>query len=464
MNQRRAVAIGLVAILLASGAAGYVGTSWLAFDRMTRVAAGCGSNIEGHARFAGYTPATFGTEGVPDLDPKPYFMADYQSVSLRSRDGVDLAGWWVSGQRSDSPAVIVVHPGFSCRRDPVVLLPAGMLHKLGFGVLMVDLRNHGDSEVVDGRFSFGRSEASDVLGAWDWLRGRGLPAERIGLLGMSSGGSVVLVAAGEDPAISATWEDGAIAQVSTAISEASTALGYPDWAVPGELVLARLFGLDPDHALPIEAVAKIGTRPLEVVESLSDQRTAPHHAFDLMVARQRACGVCLQGGTWLVSNTQHALAAWTMPATYETLLGTFFGDALGSRPAPADPASAHGPAGNWTSVDCAQWEADPARMDCSRWGDGSSLTLHIGMGENPQITYEDAYNTYCASKGATSEKWVSAGTGTSSNASIVASLKGGCGTLGDATQQMHLYYEIGNDTIWQDEDADGWGYHFHRVM
>ena len=102
-------------------------------------------------------------------------------------------------------------------------------------------------------------------------------------------------------------------------------------------------------------------------------------------------------------------------------------------------------------------------MDCSRWGDGSSLTLHIGMGQTPQIAYQDSYNAFCATQGGTSASWVSAGVGTSSNVLIEASLKGGCGTPGDTTQQMHLYYEVANDTIWEDEDGDGWGYHYHRV-
>ncbi len=66
-----------------------------------------------------------------------------------------LAAWWVPADRPDAAAVILVHGKGSCRHDPVILLPAGMLHRNGFAVLMVDIRDMGDSEVVDGRYSGG---------------------------------------------------------------------------------------------------------------------------------------------------------------------------------------------------------------------------------------------------------------------------------------------------------------------
>ena len=37
----------------------------------------------------------------------------------------------------------------------MVLVPAGILHRAGFGILALDLRNHGDSAVPDGRWAGG---------------------------------------------------------------------------------------------------------------------------------------------------------------------------------------------------------------------------------------------------------------------------------------------------------------------
>ena len=165
------------------GALAYAGASWILFDKASAVEAHCGTFADGSPRFAEYTPASFGTAGISDaftaggFDTAPYAMPDYQEVRFESRDGVSLAAWWVPADRPDAAAVILVHGKGSCRHDPVILLPAGMLHRNGFAVLLVDIRDMGDSEVLDGRYSGGTQEYMDVLGAWDWLRARGLPAE-----------------------------------------------------------------------------------------------------------------------------------------------------------------------------------------------------------------------------------------------------------------------------------------------
>ena len=62
-----------------------------------------------------------------------------------------------------------------------MLLAAGMLHKAGMAVLLIDLRNHGDSTVVNGRYAAGTREYRDVLGGWDWLVAQGHPAARTGV-------------------------------------------------------------------------------------------------------------------------------------------------------------------------------------------------------------------------------------------------------------------------------------------
>jgi pimeloyl-ACP methyl ester carboxylesterase len=79
-----------------------------------------------------------------------------EDVRIPSRDaGIELAGWWLPSAQADAPAVIVVHGVAACRRDHTVLLPAGMLHRNGFSVLLVDYRDHGDATIEDGRFAAG---------------------------------------------------------------------------------------------------------------------------------------------------------------------------------------------------------------------------------------------------------------------------------------------------------------------
>jgi dipeptidyl aminopeptidase/acylaminoacyl peptidase len=144
-------------------------------------------------------------------------MPDYEDVQFpaRGEPGVTIRAWWIPAAAATAPAIVVVHGEGSCRRDPTILVPAGMLDRDGFDVLMIDMRNNGDSTRTDGHYGFGSVEYRDVEGAWDWLVSRGLPPGKIGLYGQSGGGPVVIVAMGEDPRIAAGWEESSPADIWT---------------------------------------------------------------------------------------------------------------------------------------------------------------------------------------------------------------------------------------------------------
>jgi fermentation-respiration switch protein FrsA (DUF1100 family) len=225
--RRRALWIA-VALIAGAASSGYAVAANLVYDELTAVdRPWCPE----YATFAGATPAAFGTgtaDTGPYVDTTPYLMPGYRPVSFPSRDdAVTIAGWWVPGASSAAPAVVIVHGIGRCKGDPEVLLPAGMLNRGGFAVLLIDLRNHGDSTVTDGRNTAGVRESLDVLGAWDWLRSaQGLPADRIGLFGVSFGAGSVIDAMGEEPSIA---RPGRILDLPTSGSGSRTSWrgGYP---------------------------------------------------------------------------------------------------------------------------------------------------------------------------------------------------------------------------------------------
>lgn len=107
---------------------------------------------------------------------------------------------------------------------------ADRLIRHGYGVLVFDLRGHG---LCGGkRASGGYAERLDVLGAVDYLQlEKSSPAERIGLIGFSAGGVSVLLAAAEDPSLTAVVADSAYAELSGVLPhEIRDRLGWPDWA------------------------------------------------------------------------------------------------------------------------------------------------------------------------------------------------------------------------------------------
>jgi len=126
-------------------------------------------------------------------------------------------------------------------------------------------------------------------------------------------------------------------------------------------------------------------------------------------------------------------------------------------------------AGNWTATDCATWweenEDGSHDVDCSIWGDGSSLTLHIGPGDHPRVVFQDSYASTCANNGSSTERWVAAGSGEYDDIFLWLTFsKSGCGSFGmGGYGGVQLYHDPGSDTIFEDGDGDGWGTNWYRA-
>ena len=316
MLRRRMAQIGVVVAVLA--VTGYGVASVVVWDKLTRVSDDC------ERKWGSNSPESFTVPSPLVLDTRPWAMPSPEDVSLPSRDsGITIAGWWLPSESADAPAIVVVHGFGACRRDDGVLLPAGMLHRNGFSVLLIDLRDHGDSTIEDGRFAGGTDEYRDVLGAWDWLqRTKGVNAEKIGLVGNSLGAATVLLAAGAEPGVAAVWADSSYADLDSAIQAELARDGYPGFLSAGGVLAARLIsGDDLASYSPLDAVRRLDGRPLFITHGESDERLSPQYARELEVAA-RAAGVLVE--TWLIPNAGHTEAMVTHSAEYEERLVGFF--------------------------------------------------------------------------------------------------------------------------------------------
>jgi len=142
-----------------------------------------------HAELGTLTPADHGLE--------------FEDVTLRTRDGVDLAAWWVPGDTG--AAVVLLHGAASTRT--ATLDHAEALAGMGFAVLLLDARGHGDSGGT--AMDLGWHGADDIGVAVDWLARRDdVDEDRIGAVGLSMGGEEALTAAAVDPRIRAVVAEG----------------------------------------------------------------------------------------------------------------------------------------------------------------------------------------------------------------------------------------------------------------
>ncbi|WP_280547028.1 alpha/beta fold hydrolase [Halomonas sp. 11-S5] len=113
-----------------------------------------------------------------------------ETVTLSTRRGRKLAGWWLPGQGRGT--VVITH-GWGANRE--LMLPlARPLQAAGWNVLLFDARNHGESDADS--FSSMPRFAEDTEAALAWLRARpGMADAPVALLGHSVGAAAVLLAA-----------------------------------------------------------------------------------------------------------------------------------------------------------------------------------------------------------------------------------------------------------------------------
>lgn len=125
----------------------------------------------------------------PDADPRiDHFTAFWRPAAEVTRPPGEPRG-----------TVVLLHGYLQDKR--YVTPWAIRLAQEGFRCAVVDLRGHGDS--TGKHVSFGAFEAGDVSAVLDDLERRGWDVSRVGMLGVSYGASVALLAAGRDPRVQA---------------------------------------------------------------------------------------------------------------------------------------------------------------------------------------------------------------------------------------------------------------------
>jgi uncharacterized protein len=328
--RKRRIAVGATALVATVLVGGYTYASSIVYDSLTRVSGDCPTAWEANdpTHFQVLTHEGGPVEGHAGFDTSPYLMPKPEDEEIPSRTaGIELSGWFIPAADPAAPVVIVVHGLGACKRDHTVLLPAGMLHRNGFAVLMIDLRDHGDSTYEDGRYAGGTEEYLDVLGAWDWLqRVKHEPADRIGLAGFSLGAATVLIAIGHEPGVAATWEDSSYADLSSIIRDELARSGYPTILEPGAIVMARVVGGDDLVSFsPLDGVNRLAGRPLFITHGEADDRINIRYAHELAAAVEAGGGI---PRTWFVPGARHTEAMLLQPAEYERHLADFFRETI----------------------------------------------------------------------------------------------------------------------------------------
>jgi fermentation-respiration switch protein FrsA (DUF1100 family) len=208
-------------------------------------------------------------------DPPEALAAE--TITLPSASGAVLRGWFSYGE-SGGGAVVLMHGVRADRR--AMTRRALVLKRHGFSVLLFDLQAHGES--IGRLITFGRLEALDAMSAVAYARAR-LPAERIGIIGVSLGGAAALLGPQPLP-VDAMVLESVFPDIHRALTDRlATRIGpvlAQVAALPFEWLMPPILGVRMADLRPIDRIAAVRA-PLLIASGTADTYTPIAEARDL---------------------------------------------------------------------------------------------------------------------------------------------------------------------------------------
>jgi len=259
--------------------------------------------------------------------PPDHLGVAHEDVSFTTADGLRLEGWYIPSRNG---AAVIAFPG---RNGPQK--PARMLARHGYGVLLFDRRGEGRSEGDPNSWGWGGD--SDVKAAIAYLRRRpDVEPGRIGGLGLSVGGEMMLEAAAETEALAAIVSDGAGARSFTEDMDQDEApLGK--WTLGAVMSAAKTaaVAVSSNQAPPAnlrDLAARI-EQPLLLI-------AAPNAPTGEQLNRGYARAAGASATLWEIPESRHVGGLEARPAEYERRVVGFFDRSLAAQSSSAIRAAA----------------------------------------------------------------------------------------------------------------------------
>ena len=246
--------------------------------------------------------------------PAPDLGADHEDVTLTTSDGLHLRGWYVPSRNG---AAVIAFPG---RQGPQA--HTRMLVRHGYGVLLFDRRGEGASDGDPNMWGWGGER--DIHAAVDFLQHRpDVDPARIGGIGFSVGGEMMLQAAAENEGLAAVVSEGAgtrsIKEEMVEYDGRTHAARLPRAGRQAAGIVLFADELPPPSL--VDLVPRIAPRPTLLI-------WAPNggNRETMNTVYQRLIGSSAE--IWAMDDVRHIRGIQTHPEEYERRVAGFFDDAL----------------------------------------------------------------------------------------------------------------------------------------
>jgi dienelactone hydrolase len=240
--------------------------------------------------------------------------APHEDVTFSTADGLRLRGWYVP---SKNGAAVISFPGRKGTQDP-----ARILARHGYGVLLFDRRGEGESEGDPNGWGWGGHQ--DVAAAVRFLQGRpDVESDRIGGIGLSVGGEMMLESAARSPGLGAVVSEGA---GERSVRENLDMTGSANWLqIPSAAALTTGTALFTDNRPPEslkDLVSRIAPTPVLFIYGEHGQ----DGERNLNPTYYRSAGEPKE--IWEVPGSGHVGGITAQPKDYERRVIGFFDRAL----------------------------------------------------------------------------------------------------------------------------------------
>jgi pimeloyl-ACP methyl ester carboxylesterase len=247
----------------------------------------------------------------------------FEETSFRVGEGVPLrlAAWWIPAAGSSDRCVVLIHGYADAKVGAIAWAPAW--HALGFHVLALDLRAHGES---DGLYCTGGwFERQDVSAAINQLHAeRPDQTRKIVLFGASFGAAVAAATAALRDDVAAVVLDSPYGDFTHAAMRQMERLGTPGriFQRAGLWLAGRIAGANLAGVRPADAIAGLRC-PVMVIQSENDPTLSAADAQLIREALAARRPPRPGDRVWRVEGVGHLLALAVDPMHYQKELADF---------------------------------------------------------------------------------------------------------------------------------------------